>query len=152
MKIILLEDVRGVGKKYEVKEVRDGYVRNFLFPNKLANPATPANLKNLEQLKAHLKREENKIKRHLEALANQINERSLVFPVKTNSAGGVFGSVTKEMILKGLRDNQFITKERIDIKLDHPLKELGGHLVEIYLKKGIKANLRVIIESAEPEK
>ncbi len=149
MKIIFLQDVRGVGKKYEVKDVRDGYARNFLFPNKMAKPATPSALKELELLKDRLDKDEVEIKKHLEQLARRINDTSIEFQLKTDSVGSVFGSVTKEAILKAMREHKFINKERVDIKLDRPIKELGTHRVGVDLKKGIEATLGVIVRPQE---
>ncbi|MEK7507653.1 MAG: 50S ribosomal protein L9 [Patescibacteria group bacterium] len=145
MKIILLQDIRGVGKKNEVKDVSDGYARNFLFQNNLAKAATPINIKQLETLKSKLNEKEIELKKHLEELARKIKDISLEFTLKTDEAGSVFGSVTKEMILKSLRENHIVTKERVDITLAHPLKAFGEHKMPVDLKKGITAELKVII-------
>lgn len=149
MKIILIQDVRGVGKKNDVKEAADGYARNFLFPNGLAKPATPASLKELEIFKAGLAKEDAELMKHLEELARKLNEFSLEFRLKTDDIGSVFGSVTKEMILKGLRENHFVTKERVEIEIEHPIKKLGEHVVPVKLKKGITAELKVIVRPLE---
>ncbi len=146
MKVILLADVRSLGKKNDVKEVSDGYARNFLFVNDLAEPATPGALKKLEIMQKKLHEDETELIKHLEVLARKINETSIEFPVKTDAHGSVFGSVTKEMILKALREQKLITTERIFITLDHPLKEVGEHRVSLDFKKGIEAILRVILQ------
>ena len=143
MKIILLEDVKKIGKRFDVKEVSDGYAKNFLFPKGLAEVATPFALKELEKKKDAMEKEEHETVKHLDEIARKINERSLEFPIKTGANGEVFGSVTKEMILKGLRDTGLTRTERVEIKIERPLKELGEHKVEVYLKKGIKAELKV---------
>ena len=149
MKVILLEDIRGVGRKYEVKEVKGGYARNFLLPKNLAKPATPESLKKLEVQKANLEARESAILKELDAVAKNIQNRSLIFFLKTDDKGHPFGSVTKEMILSAIRDNDFVTKERVNIKLDRPIKELGDHLIEVEFKKGIKTKLKIEIK---PEK
>ncbi len=149
MQVILLEDVRNLGKKDEVKNVADGYARNFLFPNKLAKPATPSSLKELEKEKAEADKENRELKKRLEEIARNLKERYLEFDIKTGKSGEVFGSVTKEMILKGLRGAGLVRAERVEIKLDKPLKELGEHKIEVRLKKGIVAELKVILR---PEK
>src|SRR3989338_841888 len=145
MKIILLEDVKKIGKKFDVKDVSDGYAKNFLFPKGLAEVATPSALKELEKKKTEMEKEDRELMKHLDEVARKINERSLEFPVKTGASGEIFGSVTKEMILKGLRDTGLIRTERAEIKIERPLKELGEHKGEVYLKKGIKAELKVIL-------
>jgi len=143
MKVILLEDVKKIGNRFDVKEVSDGYARNFLFPNGLADVATPAALKELEKRKSEMEKEDHELVKRLEEISRTLKDRNLEFPVKTGTNGEVFGSVNKEMILKGLRDAGLIRTERVEIKLERPLKELGEHNVEVHLKKGIKAVLKV---------
>jgi large subunit ribosomal protein L9 len=145
MKVILLEDIKGVGKKYEIKNVSDGYAKNLLFPKKLAKPATPDEIKKLENLKSKFIQEEKELIKHLEEIQRLINERFIEFNLKTDQKGTIFGSVTKEMILKALRDHKLITKERVDILLDHPIKEIGEHIIRVDLKKGIIADLKIIV-------
>lgn len=147
MKVILLKDVRAIGKKGEVKEVADGYATNFLFPNNLARPGTAGNLKNLAIQNTKLQKEEAELVDRLKKITRVVSERALVFQVKTNKDGGVFGSIGKDAILKALRENNFITAERVEIKLEHPLKELGSHPVELDFKHGISATLRVVLEA-----
>ncbi len=145
MKIILLKDIRNIGGKNEIKEVADGYARNFLFINNLAKPATPTAVKELEKLKSELNKNEAELKKHLEELARKINATSIEFPLKADENGSIFGSVNKDAILKSLREHKIIGKERLDIELDHPIKEIGTHKVKVDLKKGIRATLGVII-------
>ena len=149
MKVIILEDVRGIGKKFEVKEVRDGYARNFLFPNKLAENATPSALKKLEELLATHAEKETEMIKHLQAAAHKISEMSIQFDLKKGKDGSIFGSVNKEAILKALREHNLITKERVDITLDHPIKELGKYTIPVDLKKGVTADLKILVAAEE---
>ena len=145
MKIILLKDVRGVGKKDDIKEVNDGYARNFLFVNGLAKPATDSAVKELEKRRNRKGENEAELIKHLKELARKINETSIEFTLKTDEKGSVFGSITKEGILKALREQKLVGKERIEIALDHPLKTIGTHRVKLNLKKGIEATLAVVV-------
>ena len=147
MKVILLEEVRGIGHKYEVKEVRDGYARNFLFPNKLAEPANATSLKKLEAMKAEHDAKEIEIKKHLETVARHIGEMKIEFDLKKGKDGSIFGVVSKESVLKALREHKMITTERVDIALDHPIKEPGEYTIPIDLKKGVVTNLRIIVKA-----
>lgn len=147
MKIILLQDVRSVGIKYDVKDVAAGYARNFLFPNKLAEPATPGAFKRLEAFRAEMNKNEAELVKKLQEIARKIRETALEFTLKTDKDGSVFGSITKEQILKAMRDAGFLTKERAEIELERPIKELGGHKVAVDLKKGIKAELKIVVRS-----
>jgi large subunit ribosomal protein L9 len=147
MKVILLDDVRNIGKRYEIKEVSDGYARNFLFPNKLAEPATGSALKKLEAMKAEHNKADEELRKHLETIAKKINEIKIEFDLKADKSGAIFGSVNKESILKALREHNILTKERAEIDLKHPIKEPGEHPVPIDLKKGVTATLRVIVRA-----
>lgn len=147
MRVILLEDIKGIGKKHDIKDVREGYARNFLFPRRLAQLATESALANIKNLKEKLREEEGEHLKHLHALAARLGERTLLFELKTDEVtGAVFGSVNKESILKALRAHGLITTERPDIKLEHPLKVLGEHTIDVDLKKGITAKLKLILQ------
>jgi len=149
MKIILLDDVRSLGKKFDVKEVADGYARNFLFPNKLAEPATPGAMKKLDALKAEHDKNETELLARLHEIADNITKTKIEFTLKTDKAGSVFGSVNKESILKALREHGMVRTERVEIDLKYPLKELGEYAVPIDLKKGVTAILKVVVSKAE---
>jgi large subunit ribosomal protein L9 len=149
MKVIFLDDVRNVAKKYDIKDVSDGYARNFLFPNKLAETASPEAIKKLESMKAAHEKEDKETLAQLEAVARKINETKIEFEVKTDKSGAVFGSVNKESILKALREHKLIGTERIDIDLKYPIKELGEYVVPIDLRKGVVAKLGVRVVKAE---
>ncbi len=149
MKVIFLSDVRNVGKKYEIRDVSDGYARNFLFPNRLAETATPAAIKKIESMKAEHEKEDKEALAHLQSLAKKINETKIQFEVKTDRSGAVFGSVNKETIMKALREHKLIGAERVDINLKYPIKDLGEYSVPIDLKKGVTAKLGVVVVRGE---
>ena len=146
MKIILLADVKNIGKKFEIKEVSGGYARNFLFPNKLAEPVTLDTLKKIETMRAEHEKGEEELQKHLKAIAEEIEAATLVFPLKTDKSGAVFGSINKETILKALRERHILTKERIEMELDRPIKEFGEYKIPVDLKKGITAVLKIKVE------
>ena len=145
MKIILLQDVRGVGKKYEVKEVADGYGRNFLVAKGLAKAVTPETQKQVMAQKARMEKEGAEFKKRLGELARNINTHHLEFHLRTDSKGSVFGSVTKEMILKAMREHEWLRTERVEVQLPHPIKEIGDHEVAVRLKQEFTAKLKVIV-------
>ncbi len=148
MKVILLDEVRSIGHRFDIKEVRDGYARNFLFPNKLAEPATPSALKKLETMKAEHDAREIEVKKHLEGIARKIGDMRIQFDLKKGKDGSIFGSVNKEAVLKALREHKVITTERIDITLNHPIKEPGLYTVPLDLKKGVQTELKIIVKAA----
>lgn len=145
MKVILLAEVRKVGKKYEVKDVSDGYARNLLFPNKLAEPATPGALKKLEAMRAEHEREDSELRARLAEIARKLADTKIEFTLAADSSGALYGSVNKDSILKALREHGFVTKERVEIELKYPIKEAGEYTVPVDLKKGVSADLRIIV-------
>ncbi|MEK7608478.1 MAG: 50S ribosomal protein L9 [Patescibacteria group bacterium] len=142
MKVILLQDVRNVGKKDEVKEVSDGYARNSLLPKKLAEPATASALKRLQIILMVKEKEKNESRDHLEKLKKMIEGNTLEFHLRTDSHGTLFGSINGETILSSLRREKFITKERVSVLLPRPIKELGEHTIVLSLGDGIEAKIR----------
>lgn len=146
MKVILSKDVPGVGKRNEVKEVSGGYARNFLFPNKLAELVTPMALKKIETMKAEHEKGEAELQKHQKAIAAEIEAMTLVFTLKTDKSGAVFGSINKETILKALREHHIVTKERIEMDLDHAIKEFGDYTIPVDFKKGVTAKLKIKVE------
>lgn len=141
-----MQDVRGIGKKYEIKEVSDGHARNFLMPRKLAEAATPSALSRLDALKREMEKEDAELTKRLVEIKNIIQSNSIKFPVKADENGNVFGSINKESILKAMREHGWVTKERVEVILDHPLKKVGEYKIKINLKKGIEAELNTILE------
>ena len=149
MKVILLEDVRKIGKKFEVKEVSDGYARNFLFVNHLAEPATSGALAKLEAMRVEHEKEDHELRARLENIARKLSDTKLEFELAADKSGALFGSVNKESILKALREHGFVTKERVDISLKYPIKEAGEYKISVDLKKGIAATLTLVVKKLE---
>ncbi len=143
MKVILLKDVPGLGKKYDLKEVKGGYARNFLIPHKLAKLATPQALKELELLKDKIEKEREERVKKLKELVRKLEEIQLDFNLKVGERGEIFGSITKFDIKKALQEKGI--EEDFEVQLGHSLKSLGVHLVEIKFEEGIKAKIKVII-------
>lgn len=151
MRIIFLQDVQGVGRKFEIKEIKDGYARNFLLPRQLAAVATAEALKKLERQKEVWEKEKTLQLIRLKELAEGLKGKILEFELKTGTKGEVFGSVTASDIKKTL-GNDFAGAK---INLTKPLKELGEHAVSIDLGEarltggqGIKAEVKILIKSA----
>lgn len=141
MKVILLSDVKGLGKKNDVKNVSDGHGKNFLIPQGLARIA---NVQGLGELTS-IKKNEKEIEERIKSFAKKVSERELIFHLKTDKKGAIFGSVNKDEILAGMRDAKLITKDRIEIKISKPFKELGSHEAEVHFSKGIVAKLKIKI-------
>lgn len=144
MIIILLKDVENIGKKYEVKEVKDGYARNFLIPQGLAEPATKEALKKLEiQKERDVKEAEDGLK-EIQSLTSSIDGQNITIAVKTGKEDQLFESITSQKILEGLKKMGFDIKKR-QIELAEPIKTLGEFLVKIKFEHNLEAEITVII-------
>jgi len=151
MRLILVKDVRGIGRRGEIKEVRGGYARNYLIPQGLAKLATPAAIKELSALRADLEKKTKEVRERLMEAAEKIREDVLIFPVRAGKEGVVFGSVTAGMITDELQKKNIITDDdKVDVNLNRPIKELGLHEVEIDFKEvGIKEKAKIELRSQE---
>ncbi|MEK7094015.1 MAG: 50S ribosomal protein L9 [Patescibacteria group bacterium] len=146
MKVIFLKDVRGVGRRSEIKEVSSGYARNFLFPNSLAIVATEGELKKVEENREAKDKSEAQLAVHRKELAEKLKDQRITFLVKADDRGRIFGSVSKDTILSGLREAGFITDEVVEVLLPHPLKDIGEYILEVDLRRGVGATIIVILQ------
>ncbi|MDO8600100.1 MAG: 50S ribosomal protein L9 [bacterium] len=144
MKVIFLKDVAGVARKNEVKEVAEGYARNFLFAKNLARPATDAVMRNVEGEKARKIAELEKEKTRFQEFTKKLAETPLVFKVKMGEKGKAFGSVSPAKIVDELK-KRGITIEKSWLSAES-LKTMGEHKVAISFPHGVKGEVRVIIE------
>ncbi|GFR38206.1 50S ribosomal protein L9 [Insulibacter thermoxylanivorax] len=142
MKVIFLKDVKGQGKKGEVKEVSEGYARNFLIPRGLATVANESNLKQLDQLNKAEQRRKEQEKAEAEQLAGKLKDVTLKFKVKAGEGGRLFGSVTNKQIADEL-GKQGYKIDRRKILLDDPIRTLGVTKVEIRLHPDVTAVVNV---------
>ncbi len=148
MKVILLQDVKPLGKKGDVVNASDGYARNMLFPKKLAVEATDSNLKDL----AAKKRGEEKMKAEALAAAEKLKEeieaREVKIAIKVGSAGRTFGSVSAKEIAEAVKDQLGLDIDKKKLQLAAPLKEVGTTTVDLKLHPKVTAGLKVHIEGA----
>ncbi len=146
MKVILLKDVKGLGKLGEIKEVSDGYGRNFLIKNKLALEATEGNINFVKsQLKALEKKNERKFENAKE-LKEMIEKVRVVIKAKAGENGKLFGSITSEDISEALKTQHNIEIDKKTIDIEEPIKVVGDHIVDIRLGMNVVAKLRITIE------
>ncbi len=143
MKVILLENIKGVGKKDEVINASDGYARNFLFPKNLALEATKDNM-----LKLQAKQQANQRKKDIEKeeaieVANKMKELLLKVEVKSGENGKIFGGVTAKEIAENLQKQYQITIDKKKINLKETIKNLGTYTVEIKLYEGVIGKLKI---------
>ncbi|HYB41725.1 MAG TPA: 50S ribosomal protein L9 [Candidatus Methylomirabilis sp.] len=144
MKIILLEDVATLGRRGEVRDVADGYARNYLLPQKLALNATAANVKNLESIKARQESQAAKNLAHAQAQANTIGGLHMEVSRQASDEDRLFGSVGRNDIATFLTQKG-IDLERRRIGLDEAIKSLGEFNVPIRLHPEVTAQLKVTV-------
>ena len=142
MKVILLDDVSKVGRRGEVRDVSDGYARNFLLPKKLALTATPGNLKNLDHIKTQQQAKADRVKGDAETLAARIEALNYEERRQASEEGKLFGSVTAQDIVDFLQKHG-VKIERRRIQLDEPIKALGETPVTIRVHQEVTAQLKV---------
>ena len=144
MKIILLDDVAALGRRGDVRDVADGYARNYLLPQKLALHATTANLKNIESIKARQESRANKLRADAEVQAQAIEALHLVQARQASDEDRLFGSVGRADIAAFLSQSG-IEIERRRIGLEEPIKALGEYTVPIRLHPEVTAQLKVSV-------
>jgi large subunit ribosomal protein L9 len=144
MKIILLDDVPALGRRGEVRDVADGYARNYLLPQKLALHATSANLKNLEGIKARQESRANKLKADALAQAQIIEGLHFAQARQASDEARLFGSVGRADVAAFLTQNG-VDVERRRIALDEPIKTLGEFSVPVRLHPEVTAHLKVSV-------
>lgn len=148
MKVILLDDVAKVGRRGEVRDVSDGYARNFLIPKKLALSASAGNMKNLDHIKVQANAKADRVKSDAEALRQQIEGLTLEERRQASEEGKLFGSVTSQDIVDFL-DKHGVKVERRRVHLDEPIKTLGETSVPIRLHQDVTAQFKVSVVRRE---
>lgn len=148
MKVVLLKDVKDLGKEGEIKEVKDGFARNFLIPRGLAKRATDekvAQIKRREEKKEEAKEEELK---ELQEMVAQVDGREINISVKVGKEGQLYASVGPSKIKKELKEMGFeIKKNQVD--LEEPIEEIGEYPVRIEFKHNLEAEITVIVSEEE---
>ena len=146
MKVVLLQDLKSLGKKDAVVDVNDGYARNFLFPKKLAVEATKNNLNVLKQQKAAAARLAAEQLEAARQQAEELKTMKVSIPVKVGGSGKLFGAVSSKEIADALKDQCGLELDKKKIVLSEPIKTVGEKEVEIKLHKDVTAKLAVEIK------
>ena len=148
MKIILLEDVKALGKKGQSVEVSNGYARNFILPKKLG---VEANSKNMNDLKLQKQHEAKVAQENLEAakdLAAKLEAAKIELTMKTGEGGKTFGSVSSKEIAQAVKEQLGLEVDKKKIQIKEPIKSLGMHLVPVRLHPQVSAELKVHVGEA----
>ena len=147
MKVVLLQDIKSLGKKDAVVNVSDGYARNYLFPQKKAVEATKANLNVLKQQQAAAKRREEELLAEAKAMAEQLNQVKVTIPMKVGANGKLFGAVSSKEIAEAMKAQGYeIDKKKI--VLGEAIKALGEETVDVKLHRDVTAKITVAVTEA----
>ena len=149
MKVILSKDVQGTGKAGEVKDVADGYARNYLIPRKLAIPASGGALKNVEAKKASEQKKAAAEEATARALADRLTRAPVVLTAKVGDQGRLYGSITSGDIAEQLSAQLGQPIDKRKIELDEPIRQLGTFEITIRLHRAVSAAVKVDVQRAE---
>lgn len=145
MKVILLQDVKNIGKEGEVKEVSDGYARNFLIPKGLVLEATKANLKENQEKNERILNRKQKEKGEAEGLKAKIDGKKIEIKAKTGAGDKLFGAVTAKEIAENLEKQLKVKIDRKKIELKEPIKHLGEYTTSIKIYPSVQAQVKVVV-------
>jgi len=149
MKVILLQSVEGLGKAGDLKEVANGYARNYLLPKRLAAGATPSLIANREQRIAAEQRRLEKQAEQNQQMAERLGQITLTFKAKVGSQGRLYGSITSQDVASALREAENISIDRRTIELPEPIRALGTFSVPVKVSTGVEPKITVnVIDEA----
>ena len=148
MKVILLEDVKALGKKGEIVNVNDGYARNFILPKKLGMEATSKNLNDLKLQKANEDKKAQALLDEAKELAKKIEAGKVTLAIKVGEGGRTFGSVSSKEIAAEVKKQMNLDIDKKKIQLKDAIKTLGTHNVPVKLHAKVTAELKVVVTEA----
>lgn len=145
MKVILLQDVKSLGKEGEIVNVNDGYARNFIIPKKLGVEANSRNMNDLKLKKSNEEKIAKENKEAAEKLAGELKAGQVALKIKVGEGGKAFGSVSAKEIAAAVKDQMGLDVDKKKIQLKETLKTLGTHIVPVKLHPEVTAELKVEI-------
>lgn len=149
MKLILIEDVQGTGKKGDTVTVRDGYGRNFLVPRGLAVPATEGNVVRFENIVRSVSNRKARDLQTASELKAKLEEATLTIKKKAGEDGRLFGSVTHKDIVEAVKAVSGVEVDKKLVRLEEPIKTTGSHTVVIHLQPDVNAEVKIEVEKEE---
>ena len=143
MKVVLLKDVRNVGKRDDIITVSDGYARNFLFPQKLAAEATPGALKEIARKRAAQDAREAEMRAEAQAKAELLKNKIITLEVKCGDKGRLYGSVTAAEVAEALEKQHGIQVDKRKLDIGDPIREVGVRVISVWLYSGITTPMKL---------
>ena len=148
MKVILLEDVKSLGKKGDLVEVNDGYARNYILARKLGIEATPKNMNDLKLKKAHEDKLAAQRLEEAKAFAENLKNVQVTLKIKAGEGGKLFGSISSKEIAQAAKDQLNLDIDKKKLVLPNPIKAVGTTMVPIKLHPKVTGELKVIVQEA----
>lgn len=145
MEVILLEDVKSLGKKGQIVKINDGYARNYVLPKKLGLEANAKNLNDLKLEKARQAKQAAEELQEAKDLAVKVEEKPVKLTMKTGEGGKTFGTISTKEIAAEAKKQLGLDIDKKKMKLDEPIKTLGTHIVTVKLHKEVTAKLTVVV-------
>ena len=149
MKVVLLKDVKNIGKRDEIVTVSDGYARNFLFPQRLAAEATAGTMKEISKKRAAQDAREAEQLAEARAKAEKLNGKVIELAVKCGSQGRLYGSVTAEAAAEALAKQHGVTVDKRKVDLGDPIREVGDREISIRLHPGVTTSMILRVKPLE---
>lgn len=148
MKVILLKDIKGTGKKDQILEVSDGFGRNYLLPRKLAVEATSEALNSIEKSKSAAKHREDVKKNDAETAARELKGKNVTVKVRAGENGRLYGSITTQEIADALKAQHGVELDKRKIELDEKVTSVGQTTITLKMYAGVAAKMNLVIEAA----
>ena len=149
MKVILLKDVKGTGKKDQIVEVSDGYARNFLLPKKVAVEATSDAVNSIERAKGAAKHREDVKRDEAEKTARELKGKPVTVKVRAGEGGRLYGSITTQEIADALKAQHGVELDKRKIELDEKVTSVGQTTITLKMYAGVATKMNLIIEAAK---
>lgn len=146
MKIVLLENVKKLGKKDEIVEVSDGYARNVIIPKKQGVPATAENLNSLKLKNKNEEKKDENFRKEANRKKEELEKKQFILKIKAGESGKTFGSITSKEICDEVLEKTGIDIEKKDVELDDSIKHVGSYDIKARLYKDIFVNLKIKVE------
>ncbi|MGS0765923.1 50S ribosomal protein L9 [Syntrophomonas curvata] len=149
MKVILVQDVKNLGREGEVREVSDGYARNFLIPKGLATEATKGNLKEIEEKAIRLQKQKDRERIEAQALVERLDGKSVKIAARVGGGDKLFGAVTAREISEAINQEFKVKLDKKKVDLGDPIKHLGEYPVKLKIYPSLQAQIMVRVEAAD---
>jgi large subunit ribosomal protein L9 len=151
MKVLLTQNIDRLGKAGQVKNVADGYARNYLIPNGLAVRATSGALKQAETIRKAEEKRQAQLFAEAQAIAGQLSDTTLKFKAKAGETGKLYGSITAGDIAEAIKAHKGIEIDKHKIELREPIRTIGAHTAPIKLAANLVAEVKIIVEAEAPQ-